>query len=285
MNELLAPPDQISDRFGQILKLTRPAGKDCWSFVAPGKALREGRIWLGGDWLNLEVPLKSAKKDADCLAEMLSFNAELRGRAKFTLRDKPWRAVLAAEIPIDGSLDGAGEMLEHTIAGFQQAADWLRSCNRTKMAADFHERDAEGTSLANLVSETRWSFTERPDGRVAVPLEVPFAFSQAIVERLPGGRVRLSVGLEDVRPSNLMSQNAVNLFLLSACGIVRFARCAGKTDGSGLEWEVVFDTPPDAEQFKHALASLSVGWGLTAREARALQEEVTARRYLAFQEW
>ena len=83
------------------------------------------------------------------------------------------------------------------------------------------------------------------------------------------------------------SRQALGVLLLTACGLVRFARAAVEEKGGQAlaRFEVRFSTAPSALELTHALAALSVACRLCAQEAKALQDEEIAGKYLAIRGW
>jgi len=147
--------------------------------------------------------------------------------------------------------------------------------------------DATGGVLANLCRESGWAFVER-DGRLAVDIDVPGAFCQALVEARGYG-VGVTVPVLDAgatTPRAAVCERALGTFLLRVCGIVRLARVAADiADGAASpRFEVVFETRPCGAELAHAFAALSVASRVAAREAAVLSsDETVAGPYLA--EW
>src|SRR5439155_10563598 len=144
------------------------------------------------------------------------------------------------------------------------------------------------TDLRELCGLTGWGFVEREPGRLAVDLDVPGMFWQAIVEAR--GEVGLSAAVPvldptvaDAEPPDPVCRQALGLLLLRACGVVRMARAAAKTqDGAThARFEVVFGSQPCVAELTHAFAALSVACRVVSREAAVLwTDEVVARAYI-----
>ena len=139
-----------------------------------------------------------------------------------------------------------------------------------------------------LCKEAGWPLTERAGNRVAVELDVPGCFCQALVQ--PRGRKGLHVGVQlaCAPSSDAASRHAVNVLLLHACHFVRMARATARTgDGAtAYGWEVSLDRVAGVREVEHALAALSVACRLSACEVSLFQQdESLARRYLMLRGW
>ena len=136
--------------------------------------------------------------------------------------------------------------------------------------------------LRLLCGDTGWPFIERSAGKLMVDLDVRSGFYQAAVEQRDAGA---EVAVEIVRSEALgeTSRQALSLLLLGTGALVRLARPSieEKENQIAVRFEVRFNTAPTAIELSHAFASLSVACAMSGREARALQDEVIARDYLA----
>lgn len=151
------------------------------------------------------------------------------------------------------------------------------------VAADNAAPDAQ-VSLGELSTEAGWQYTDRPDGRIAVELEVPGVFQQAIIDRVPDGLTRVGADLGASASIDAPGcRPAVAALLLRVAGAVRMVRVAAdcSADGFRPRLEVVLSPPAKAAEVGHALAALSLACQLCAREVEVLRsDETAARAYL-----
>jgi hypothetical protein len=252
-------------------------GRGSWSV-----ALSNGRphlvtARLDGDWLVLDTELAPGPV---ALLDCLEWNAALGGAAKFAVVGSSLR--LRAEIPLD---DDAvlGGWLGDTLAGFNSAL--ARMHGEPACDGPAEPENAAGMDLAALCGEAGWRFSERSGGALAVDLGE--AGEHALAVPQPGGGLAVQTELLCREAAEPAASQALALFLLSACGLVRMARAAARREQQicAFLFEVRFSRPPSAAGFAHALSALSVARRLCAREACALEREEIARDYLAIRGW
>lgn len=256
---------------------------------------------LDEGWLLFDAPLPGSPLHTQRIWDLLRWNTTLLGGAKFAVSARsdhigppdgpPSEAALLrvrAELPLGRDIDLRTRIGE-TCSGLESAgARLLRG--PTAIAVPWRDKQgngAGGTDLRRLCSEAGWPFTERSDGRLAVDLDIPGGFHQAIVEETMSGahllRVSVGLGAGNTSPA-LLSQLALGVFLLRANAVVRMARAVAEAvDGRmTTRFEVEFAHAPGAEELGHALAALSVACRLCGREANVLaQDEAVAGAYLS----
>ena len=293
--------DQIAASLARCAASVKQAGSGHWEFaIANGKPLGVS-AHLFEDWLLLDAPM------TDRIArggwwDLLRLNATLQGLSKFVLTPgarSPQSVHLRADLPLPGDEESEGDCeseldgvltnrLLETCAGLK---DGYRSF-RGEKSGD-HEvlaslvkpegRPINGVEeLRLLCGDTGWPFIERSAGKLMVDLDVRSGFYQAAVEQRDAGA---EVAVEIVRSEALgeTSRQALSLLLLGTGALVRLARPSieEKENQIAVRFEVRFNTAPTAIELSHAFASLSVACAMSGREARALQDEVIARDYLA----
>lgn len=206
---------------------------------------------------------------------------------------------LRADIPLPGDDDSESDCesefdgvlttrLLETCAGLKAA---YRSFRGEKMSehpmpvSSVNPEDpgkSQVDELRRLCGDAGWPFIERSGGKLMVDLDVRSGFYQAAVEQRDEGA---EVAVEIVRSEALgeTSRQALSLLLLGTGALVRLARPSieEKENQIAVRFEVRFTTTPTAVELAHAFASLSVACAMSGREARALQNEVIARDYLA----
>ena len=195
----------------------------------------------------------------------LRLNASLPGEAKLALLAGDPAVRLRAEVPLDPD-DNMRARIGGACAAFASAADLMRRASgedagaAREGAAEAMAAD-QASELRSLCEEADWPFTERPDGSIAIALDVPGEFRQAHVryaavacEESSPRQVRLWVplaGEEGIASDEC--RRAVALLLLHAGAAVRMARPAANE--SGATWFEVI-CPATAFELQHALAAL-----------------------------
>jgi len=279
-----------------------------WAFTLSNGTRLAASARVADDWLLLDASLGLALAPlapASLMWELLRANATLGGGARFALgADQPTLRV-RAEVPLDEDVDLHRRILE-ACAGFKAANGRANTCagTQTQMAADSDAAaGSPGTTTAGGVEsaaadtegailercrQTGWSASEREPGRLAVDLDVPGAFQQAIVETRSDLSVAVTVPVLDAAVAAAESRapvcrQALGLLLLRVCGFVRMARAAAEVrDGATrARFEVVFDSQPCAAELAHAFAALSVACRVAYREAAVLWgDEAVAKSYV-----
>lgn len=288
------PPAEFADALKRHVDLLQAGGPGWWRFElksAPGRKRLKGTARLEDRWVLFRAAVQRFRARAQPslrrLELMLRANAALVGGARFALADDLSQAWLSAEIPVEPSQEfDADARIASAIEGFRQGAVRLAAKGRSTPPDRTQGRVTAGIAAAEhdwatLVEEAGWPFSERPDGRQAVELEVGAEdYRQAVIEP-EGGGLRVSANLEAGAPS-AEAARAICLLLLWASRRVRMARPYAAVNGAVLRWgwEVRFDRLPAAWELDHALASLSVALRLTGRESEALEDQRVARQFL-----
>lgn len=270
-------------------------GRGRWTCVlANGTEVCVG-AHVADNWLLLDAPFEArlapliqgaAATDLDLslrASDLLRRNATLAGGVKFAVLSQAPRTRLRAEVPLDEEVD-VGRRVRQACAGFKAAASAPAAHHPVSSA---HAADDGGSAvdLRCLCSATQWSFIERDAMTVAVDLEVPGGFRQAMVEAAESGGVVASVDIATCTAlASPPCQAAWGLLLLRACGVVRMVRAAAHAGDGGAprsRFEVVFADVPAPAELAHALATLSVACRLVDREAGVLAHDAAvATEYL-----
>lgn len=157
----------------------------------------------------------------------------------------------------------------------QRARMALRGDN----APETRDSQASEADWSRLIAERGWPLSPRGDGRVAVELDTPGLNAHA---RLTDTGEGLSLAVEVARPAGASprAREAMARFALILTGALRMIRAAASGDPAVIRLEVHLAAPPSALDLDLALAALSVGYRLAARELRALADERLAVLYL-----
>ncbi|GAG44262.1 unnamed protein product, partial [marine sediment metagenome] len=119
-----------------------------------------------------------------------------------------------------------------------------------------------------------------------VTLDGPNGSYKAAVTAHPSGECRVTAHLWRYQSLSSLGRRALAVFLLTANGLVRFARAGierSRHSTSAL-FEVRFSGPPSAALMETALSALAVACGVCGRELDVLSDDSVARRYLAARE-
>lgn len=265
-------------------------GERSWTLRPAGSRLTM-TAFLDGDWLRFQAPLAGGRIHGlalpACAWELLERAADLCF-AKIATPKNADQAQLAAEVPLDADLPLA-RAIAQIAAAFVGASAAIRGSQRTADPARANDAaDVEATAvitgadLAQVCSAAQWAFNQRPDGRLAVPLESRAGFHEAIVEHtVRGVRARLDVPLEGELTE--ASRQAIGSVLLVVAGLHRMVRTAVDTVGDppAAVLEVALGDAPTPELVAHALAALSLACDRCAREVKALTDDSLAKQYLA----
>lgn len=199
-------------------------------------------------WLRLHAPWAG-----ECDAwDLLARNASRSGPARLVLAASAPQAGLAPRLVVDVPL--AHPTVSPDPRG--PAPEWPR-----------------------LITGAGWTLAPRTDGRLDVELDTPGHCARARVADREDG-VCLSV--EVARPGGVspLAREAMARFALVLTGCLRMVRATTGGDHGILELEVWLAAPPSASELDLALAALSVGYRLAARELRALTDDTLAAMYL-----
>jgi len=261
----------------------KQVGPGRWGFeLVNGKAFPVSARALEG-WLLLETGTDSEDlKDGHW--QLLERNGRLGGWSKFALGPGRRHPHLRAEIPLtDGVV--LRQRLQEACEGLREGQHADAAPAAESVALDVSD-EKQSPSWPALLAEAGWTFSERTAGRLLVDLDVPGRWHRARVDAGGERDVRLAVEIGGGKAVAPLARQALGVLLLSANRAVRLARSAVEAGGATeAVFEVPFGTPPSAAELDLALSALSVACRLFDREARALEDENVARRYLELQGW
>ena len=276
-----ARDEMVSRALSSAASQLVPAGSSRWQFTAPDGSPLLISARTDGDWLVLEADHLDPAQASEPFRDALARNGSLAGLAKIVL-DADGRLRLRAEIPVVEDADLAARIRE-ACDGF---ASVLSTDERDTTGAALGPEAGDALDLKRLCAEAGWEFTERGGGRLAVALEVPDSFYQAILVAWHGG-VRVTCKLAEIEADSEESQLAIAGLLLAASGVLRMVRATMSTDQPQpvAQIEAVFGATPSPSEISRALVSESVGCSLCGRELNTLQTPAVAQRYLALRGW
>jgi hypothetical protein len=278
----------LNEAVGEI----QERGPRRWSFPAGPEESIEVTARIDQEWVLMDTPLTVCEgaqwTQTKRLWNLLQANAGLWGGAKFAVAGTPRAVRLRAEVPIDEDIDLAAR-IKNARLGIQAALARFRRKKSGRSAGKpepLHPAipGSSDATLQALCTEAGWDLSERPDGVIAVRLEVEESFYQATVTRDNGGwiSVWVELGNQDSWPGE--SWKALGVFLLQACGHLKTVRAAARHLDSGAVtagFEVVLDPPANSEELGRAFRALSVACNLVRKEVKILREEVVGKEYLA----
>jgi hypothetical protein len=258
-----------------------PTGRSRWQFALLNGVPHVVTAKTDDEWLLLEADFANEPQGPGFFWEALVRNASLAGLAKLVLaRDGGLR--LRAEIPVLEGVDLTTRVGE-SCRGFE--AVWTREGNHSSTDAP-PAGQTEPIDLKGLCGEAGWPFSERGGGKIAVELEAPGGFCQALLSPTEHG-VRIHCEVAALDSITKECRQAVAGFLLAASGLVRMGRASVDAKGTSpvAQLEVVFGTAPSPLEISSALESLSIAYSRCGEEIKTLQSPAIAKRYLALRGW
>jgi hypothetical protein len=261
-------------------------GSGCWIFTVANGRSAPVTARLADDFLLLDAT-GGRVESPKILQALLAAGDMLPGACKFVFLPAQCRVHLRAEIVCDEATDFSGRVPE-TLDGFRAACGVLHDLGTCEFAgAEKAIRPGSSAqfvpdAITQALKESGWKFSQREEGSVAVELETPGGFHQALLES-NGGGVRLTLDLSHAAGVTLAARQALSALLLIANGAVRLVRgfLEHRDDELVAGFRVEYASAPGAGELEHALSALSVAGRLCAREAKILHDEPTARLFLA----
>jgi hypothetical protein len=242
-----------------------------------------------GGWLFLETPVIGV----DCSVpewNLLRDNGALRGLCKYALSNNSHSHHLRADLPVYCGYE-AGDLPRRILEaceGFHSALKQMRGAENSGMSTDGGNSCSEtapvieNDDLACLLDGSGWPFVAQSHLKCTAELEVRRGRSPAVIENQ--GEEGFLVYAEIAKWDGLSSQQreALGIFLLSSCGIVRMARATivEKGEQATARYEVRLSAP-SAQELGHSLAALSVAANLFGHEVQAFEDEGIAKAYLS----
>ncbi len=251
-------------------------------------------------WLQFTAPVAGGHMHGpavpQCAWDLLQVNGSLAGAAKLAV--PPGRDVVMATCEVwlgdalaDNEADDAcgaavAALVREAVDDVHEAIDRVRSNGRSGTKASGSGHDAQAVDLTELCQLAGWPCNHRAEGRLAVQLEVPGSYAQAIL--CPGSRIHASVelplGQENLSPA---SRQAIGTVLLLLAGQVRWIRAAADADPRRelVFLEAQMGTGASATALGHLLAALSTAARLIVRELPVLARQEIAEKYLSIRGW
>ncbi|MGH7201179.1 MAG: hypothetical protein ACREJB_11275, partial [Planctomycetaceae bacterium] len=252
----------VAEAVAQHATDVEEAGPNHWGFRLDASEAGRGAIRVEEDWLSVRLPV--GRIEPERLAGLLRINGGLAGGVKFGLAPEPPFLTLSAQWPLEADdllRSGPGRVgpepgrpapartIERIFAGLRQGLEHIESCGRSpdrattrdrrspEAVGDLRSNESAGSgdprrteSLKSLLTETGWSFTERSSGRLAVELDVPAGFYQAMLtptgEMATEQELRIDVELSAGEEPSPLVRRAAGVLLLTGCHAVRMARAS-----------------------------------------------------------
>ena len=238
---------------------------------------------LGG-LLPWEALVLNGRTDSPAKLVLPSGGADLRLRAEI-LADEDIDVTARAQRACEGMVALAAAASAPPDDREQLAGPPTARAGEPSAAAAPGGRDGEtgaSADLRALVVDAGWPFVLRSTNVLALDLEVPFQFQQAVLEA-GGAGCRARTVLLITRAPSAGSRAAISALLLTVAGNVRMVRAGAVSheDEVTVFFEVNFSGGVSATELRHGLAALAVACRLAGREARVLMDERVAQAYLA----
>ncbi len=272
------------------------AAPGSWRFQLPSVSFCSSLVVdvrLVPDWLSFsatpgEVAMAIPPGPESAL-EILRWNARLPGGARFAARSGSSGLLLRADVPaMDGLLERIDlrRQVAQICAGFGEGAALFHRSSPCPAPAGAPSRDGAPGSLPAIVKDSLtlagWTLHERGPNRLAVDLDLPGVFHQALVEPLAGG-IHVQAPLLDFERLPGACVAALGSFLVSGCHVLRMARVAAVDvhKRTSLRIEAAVPDLANPLEISVALESVAAGCRVVLEEAKALQDEDIARAFLA----
>jgi len=264
--------DNVAAALTKVAGPVTEKGAGRWSVSLWNGAVHPVEARLDDGWLALQA---AGWDHRVAPWDLLRANAGLTGLARFVLEEVPSVTTLQAEIPVGG--DDLPAELEAACAGLRQALELEPDAPAAPPSPPEDRPD-----LARLCAEAGWPFEERDGGTLSVELETADMPLRARLEDEADGGLRLQAALLQTQTLGSPGRQAVATALLATSATVRMVRAYAAEEGDEVQtgFEVRLSCAAEPATLDHALAALSVSCGLCVLEARALQEETLAQRYL-----
>lgn len=277
----------INEALRELVDDVMSFGHGTWSFsLTNGTSLR-GAGRLDEEWFMMDVGIQTKSKRIPMRAKrawgLLRQNASLGGTMKTVVSPEGF-VELRGETPITEETDirswigrackGAGTGYKKILEGKNTVA-----CVMSQPVTSTGKSKNMGDELGAICKEDGWTCADREDG-VAVELDVPRAFHQAILQETPEGvRAFTDILMCDALPD--ACRNAIAVFLVRVNGVVRMIRAIAEENQSQIiiRLESRLDTYC-ASELLHLLKAMSVGCRICFDEVNALQNEAIAKEYL-----
>ena len=284
----------------------RPGGRSIADTETAEECLWPGTACVEGDWLRIEVTCSAPGPQAcTTLTDELRLNPQF-GPGVRLARNGQRQLVLLGELTAlphsaqHNMDDCVQSLLRNLLSAISQLSRTPTAIEATAAAAAAADRDDseppsgaahELPSPLELAHAAGWEANPREADRAAVTLDVPGAFHQAELRRLPAGDLLLDVPVVAISGEKSLAIQAVAVLLQTTACSLRLPRAIARDSVSAGEaalqfgWQVLLPGETDSELLHQTLAALSVAMRLTAAEASALQSEELSRRYLAVRGW
>ncbi len=258
--------------------LHRPA-PSAWR--AAGPSGEPFAVTVEDGWLTIDR-VASGDVAAQPPLTVLANAASLPANTKLIAMGPNDRIHLRAELSLDVDLD-LDTHIPAVIAAFAATNPVTAETSLSSDEPTAPQEANHGSSLADRCAEVGWPAVERPDGALAVELEVPGSFVQAMVRRQENGEWWIEVPVAPGDPAPDVCREATARLLLRVGGLVRLVQAVLLAEGGAASAGFRVRVLPAASSaaFGHAFAALSVACRLCAREAAVLwHDERVARVYI-----
>lgn len=252
-------------------------GAEAWSLSLENGCAVEARAHLDDVWLVVETtPVANARGECEAATEwsVLVSNAMLSGGVRRILDGRGGVARMRVEIPLDADIDLLRRASD-VCTGIVRAAAAPAAGPAPSIQPESSDIGPD-PELLETCRQTGWPCRAREFGSVEVDLDVPGGFHVATIERRGeeyAARVAL-LGEDgcDGAAASEARRRAVAVLLLRASGGLRMVRATGSGTGDAarVAFDVGFPERPSVGELSHALAALSVGCRIAAREASVL---------------
>jgi hypothetical protein len=257
----------------------KPGGPWRWQCTAQNGASHRVIASMGEGFLHLACNLEPDRKEPDLFNQALLANSTLPGGVGLALGRRS-----GLQLRSDLAILDESQLIDRIQWALNALRDGLHVFpSRHPETSGFARQGAlsPDPGFAERLLLSGWTCAERGPREFSAQLDAVGA-PPAMVRAADDGVV-FSVDLVRLEDAAQPAHQALAIFLLTTCGKLRLVRAyATRTDSRQIfGLEVNLPPLPASEEIDHALAALSLGYRVCAREAALLLNETAARSYLA----
>ena len=255
------------------------AGPWRWRCGLQNGSLHPMQASLGDGFLHLASWPHPWIVTAPLLERALRANRSLRGGVRFALDASSRNLHMRADLPIFDEVQLAAA-LQSAAVGFHEGLTAMDAGDAQIEPALPASSGSSSVDFANVLSDVTWRYSQRSANEFSVELDAEAAPSATLFWH--DGRAE--AGVELMRSTGVSGAHpALATFLLTANSALCFCQAYSQPapDQEIYRLRSCLSASPAPEEVENALAALSVGYRLCAREAGLLLTETAAQAYLS----
>ncbi len=281
--------DRVHEMLFDVLLAARRTSRVRWQIATPGGYA--GAAYLDHQWLTLDFALGPARPSSlsrpDPLFRLLHWNAALPGLSKFVIWPNDRYLRLRSEILVDAQTpyeDRLRRICLDLDSAFRVFDDRPCDTGRTQTLESPDAPSCTCVDIESLCRDADLPIHRGVDGAVTTASAIDES-TRIRLEPTTESGLRLSADLPTPDETGHHQCRAIALMLLLATASIRMVRAVARPKGDRkvVSLEIEFPHKADAADVAEARAALSIAIAHSSAEARFLQYEELAHRYLARQ--